>query len=742
MEIILKLDVDGNVCTTKKDDIIRINWFEFDYWRWNRVTGYYYNFFSPPNNYGDNLYYMWQWKSNDMKVYIPGRAEIIGNPWIKNDADQSVLFVDTLTERTEYFCVSEDSFFIPDSIILDVNSDLRNSNNGADYIIITHSKFKEVAQRLAEYRSSNLPLITNARVKIIDVQDIYDEFSFGLLDPLALKKFVKYAFNNWVSPSPNYVVLLGDMSFDYRGIYFSSRPNFIPSIMVQTPEYGQAPSDNEIVCVVGDDIVPDLAIGRLSCETVEEGNILVDKIINYPADNSKVWKENVLLMASGLNSQDETQFGFNDESLFLDDEYVIKNGFTSSKVFRYPNKPRHIPFQGEGPKIRSEFNRGAILANYYGHGGGAQWDLVFTNDDIYQLNNGGRLPMVVSVTCYTAHFDNQDIFGEKFNKVPGKGSIGFYGSSGLTWWQAGILINKELFKEILERRNYVFGLAVLKSKQSVPPSGFNGTQISLLTLLADPALELAFPKYPDFEIKSADLSIEPINPLKDDTVKVYLKFRNLGVTFPNDSVTVQVYENIVSPETKIGEFKRGSFGQNDSLEFSWIPKSAGLYTLIARINEVETLWEIDHSDNSASLDIAVFSFGKPNIVRPINGHFQTSDKIDFIFTDIGTLFGRNFSYLIEIDTSRSLSSNSKIISPVLSPLDGIVQWKSPSLAQGEYFWRATIYDVTDTNTSFINTFSITGSNGPGYFSQKEQLKNFQIQNMFYSGSSKKSSFEY
>lgn len=732
----IEIGCDGQICTTKKDDIVRVNWFEIDYWRLNYVNGKYYNFKSPPNDISDNLYYIYGWQSDKMKIYIPQRGAIVNNPYIVNDADKSVLFVDTINTRTEYFCASDDYYLLPDSIVFDKPSNLRDHNSAADYLIITHKDFNEVAQRLAAFRSSNLPRISNPRIKIVDIQDIYDEFSYGLLDPLALKRFVRYAFNNWTSPAPTYIVLLGDMSFDYRGVYFTSRQNFIPSITIQTPEYGQAPSDNEIVCVVGDDIVPDLAIGRLSCETVEEGNILVEKLINYPADNTKLWKENVLLMASGLNAQDETQFGFNDESLYLDDEYIIKNGFTSAKVFRYPNKPRHFPFQGEGPKIREEFNRGAILANYYGHGGGSQWDLVFTNDDIYQLNNGGRLPMVISVTCYTAHFDNQDIFGEKFNKVPGKGSIGFFGSSGLTWWQAGVFINKEMFKEILERRNYVFGLAVMKSKQAVPPSSFVGTQISLLTLLGDPAIELAFPKYPDFEIKSSDIIITPKNPLKDDTVKIFVKYRNLGVVFPEDSVLVQLYENSPNPENLIGEIKRGSFGQSDSVEMIWIPKRAGLYSIIARINEVDAIIEMDHSDNTASSDFAVFSFGKPNIVRPINGHFQTSDKIDFIFTDIGKLFGRNFSYFIEIDTSSTINSSSKIISPILDDVDGIVNWKSPSLSAGEYFWRATIYDETDTNTSFINIFSITNENGAGYFARQNHLRNFTTQNMFYSEVSK------
>ncbi len=35
-----------------------------------------------------------------------------------------------------------------------------------------------------------------------------------------------------------------------------------------------------IVTVSGNDLSPDIAIGRISCETMEEANLLVDKIIN------------------------------------------------------------------------------------------------------------------------------------------------------------------------------------------------------------------------------------------------------------------------------------------------------------------------------------------------------------------------------------------------------------------------------------------------------------------------------
>ena len=307
---------------------------------------------------------------------------------------------------------------------------------------------------LQHLETNNFPdeNIPNPRINVVDVQQIYDEFSFGLLEPKSLTEFVKYAFENWESPAPSYIVLLGDMSYDYRALLESSRPNFIPSIPYFTQQYGQAASDNLIVAVAGNDVAPDLAIGRLSIETVAEGNILLQKLADYPDDPTKPWKQNVLLLASGLSLQDEIQFGFNDASLFLGNTYVTPHGYTCLHMyFVFQVNQNTNPIREKDLKSEKKLIKVLSLVNYYGHGGGYQWDLVFTNDDIYLLENEGRLPVILSVTCYTAHFDNQDVFGEQFNKVPGKGSIGFYGSSGLTYWGVGTAINRELFDEIFNK---------------------------------------------------------------------------------------------------------------------------------------------------------------------------------------------------------------------------------------------------------------------------------------------------
>ena len=188
--------------------------------------------------------------------------------------------------------------------------------------------------------------IATPRIKVVDVDQIYNEFSYGLINPLALNSFAKYAYESWQSPAPQYIALMGDMSYDYRKIFPTSRPNFIPSPPYHATIYGQAPSDNAIVTVSGNDIIPDIALGRISCETMEEANLLVDKIINYPADATKEWKQNVLLLSSGLSAEDENQINFNDRNILLENSYLKPKELNPPKFLDIPINLNILPFQG------------------------------------------------------------------------------------------------------------------------------------------------------------------------------------------------------------------------------------------------------------------------------------------------------------------------------------------------------------------------------------------------------------
>lgn len=727
--------VRGDICQLVDNDEIRINWYEFEYWRNLKTAAN--NFIFKSCDTGVLRFWMFDWQRDNMKIYIPERNKIITNPNITNDQYNSVLFVDTTNTGTEYFCVADDYSLSVDSIIIDEPSNLRDVSNGADYIIITHTDFMSAAQELSEFRSADFPdtSITNVRIKVIDVKQIYDEFSYGLLNPYALRDFVKYAFENWQKPSPSYIVLLGDMSYDYRHLLVSSRPNFIPSIPYFATGYGQAASDNLIVCISGDDdVVPDLAIGRISCETIQEANTLINKLKKYPEDQTKAWRENSILLASGLDEEDENDKGFNDSSLLLGNTYIFPYGYTATYVFRYPTKPEHTPYFGEGPRMRDEINKGAALVNYYGHGGGLQWDLVFTDDDIDLLENTGRLPFVISVTCYTAHFDNQKIFGEHFNLKEDKGSIAFFGSSGLTYWGVGKAINNYIFNDFFVKRDFVVGKAILYAKNTVPSVGSYAIQLNLLTYLGDPVLKLAIPEHPDFVITSNDISITPENPLVNDTISVKIKYGNMGRIFPKDSVMIELFASSSDTNYQIGAIKRPSFEEQDSVTFTWVPVKGNLFQLTAQVNETEIIPEVDHSDNTTSKYFIVFNLSEPGILKPIDGFSTNESFVRFQFSDVGYYTDKGLTYFIEIDTSTGFT-NPLISSPGLKSSEPIVQWQSPDLLNGIYFWRARIYDGAQYgNWSAARSFTISENSRPGYFAHGKILNTFSRYNVNYSDS--------
>jgi hypothetical protein len=715
-------------------DEVRINWVEFDYYKNHKAKENNLYFQSSPGMLGPELFSLWNWKRNNINIYIPQRSEVIRNARNLQNQYYEYLFKDSLTEIQEYYCVADDYFLPVDSIRKDISSDLRNTNNNADYIIIYHANFLSAALRLAAFRQNNLAGYSSPRIKIVNVQDIYDEFSFGLQNPYALRDFCKYTFQNWQTPAPAYICLLGDMSWDYRNILPTSRPNFIASIPHQQIQYGEAVSDNDIVAFNNNSFIPQMAIGRLSCETLDEANVLIDKVINYPGDNSKDWKRNIFLIGGGETENDETEMRFNEASQSLQDNFIAPAGYMTSKIFCFPITPEQQLFKGTGPEIRTEFNKGCVVNNFYGHGGGSQWDLIFLNDDIYTLQNGNQMPMIFSVTCYTAHFDNQNVFGEQFIKVPGKGAIGFWGNTGLTFWSIGPQINQAVYKHIFNNSEFVVGDAIRDAKADFSSTDSQTSDhLALLSLLGDPALELALPKKPDFRIKSDGITIDPLFPLINNSLIIKLNIDNVGRKF-TDSVSVKINAYYSDTSFSLGYYYLKGFSLTDSLVIPWTPTKSGNVRLEVVINQDNLIDELDHSDNIASANYYIYSIQEPNIVKPINGFSTTQNKINITIADVGYYIGSDINYCIQIDTSNDFI-HPFLTDSLIKPNNALVKWQSPALIKGNYFWRVKLsVGNNSSNWSGIRSFGIKDSVHEGYYVEGSQLKTFDQNNMLFNDS--------
>jgi len=405
-------------------------------------------------------------------------------------------------------------FLRPDSVILDRPSHLASNAHHADYIMVAHERLKAAIEPLAEfYRKRGLA------VEVVDIQDVYDEFNYGVLHPRALKDFLSYAYHSWKPPAPRWVLLVGDASWDaknekhddsqYPAAAFSpshgtifaeidavhygpgaelKHRNLVPTWSYLTYD-GHAAGDNWFVSVDGEDDLPDMAVGRFPVTEPAEVTAIVDKTIRYQErPEFGPWRNRMLWITS-------EQPGFIQMSDQLADIFS-KEGFAPEKVYPPPDAAAGAHDQ---QRLREALDRGDLLVHFVGHGGRFIWRTgppdwqkhrdLFNLDDIDKLSVSDRLPVIVSMTCYSAPFDHPaaDSIGEKFLRVKDKGAVAVIAAS---WRNAPYrTMSEDVYRE-LTKGGQTLGEAVQKVKRKNTHREF----LEQYNLLGDPALVLAMPR--------------------------------------------------------------------------------------------------------------------------------------------------------------------------------------------------------------------------------------------------------
>ena len=156
--------------------------------------------------------------------------------WIDEfeEGNYRVTFEDRVDQPTTYFAADRITYSYIDKLVPAKTSDLKNPTNQADYIVISHTNFFDSIQPLVKYRESQ-----GMKVKIVDIDIIYDQFSHGLFNPNAIQKFLRYAYVNWRKPAPTFVLLVGDAHYDYKDQLFKSIVRITIKNIIYTPSLYQ-----------------------------------------------------------------------------------------------------------------------------------------------------------------------------------------------------------------------------------------------------------------------------------------------------------------------------------------------------------------------------------------------------------------------------------------------------------------------------------------------------------------------
>ncbi|MGB5420459.1 type IX secretion system sortase PorU [Algibacter sp.] len=512
-----------------------------------------------------------------------------------SDKNATVSFTSLLGVQKSFVAFSSSDYFSPK---IDSNKSINNQNikgtifqnnvgvfQDIDYIIIAPNNMVNQAERLAQINRNQYSL----NVKVLGLDEIYNEFSSGNQDIGAIRNMVKYVYDNASTPENRikYLCLFGDGSYDYKD-RISNNTNIVPSwysynsfslatSFISDDFYGMM-DDNEGTMVSNDKL--DIAVGRILADTPQQATELVDKIESYYIKEAfGSWRNNIVVVSDDNDSKllGELQSTTND----------IGDLITQEKPFLNVVKIHTDAFQQESsaggdryPKVTnaivSAMDNGALVVNYFGHGGedGLAEERILLKTDIEELRNFCKLNCFVTVTCEFTRFDNplRQTAGEFSFWNKDAGAIGLITTTRQVFVNFGITFNEELGQYLFSYNDddtygdneYPTMAEALRLAKNDPLISGN-SQKSLVFFIGDPAMKLAFPKP---SVRLTKINDNPIETATD-TLKAlsYVKLSgevtdeagNLLSNY-NGTLSTTIYDKVINRQTLANDGIRDGSG--------------------------------------------------------------------------------------------------------------------------------------------------------------------------------------
>jgi hypothetical protein len=306
---------------------------------------------------------------------------------------------------------------------------------GVDWIAITVNQFVPQASRLKNWRENHIRGITSPQAQVIEIDDIYDNFSYGVRDPSAIKRFLYWTQENW-EPPVSYVLLFGDGSYDDKNLTGIGKTSFIPIHTEGTTVYQSAgyltsnPSWDSWFVNFNEDTreVPDIPIGRVTASNVSEGKEWVDKLIDYEKSTGD-WRMKAILLADDAIKSDHSVVGEISHTTLME----TLSDFLPDWIYRDKIYLMEYPMSGSGTKPAAQeahlksMSEGALVGFYLGHGNLTQLtdEKVVQIEDINHFSNWRKTPFYYFGSCDVGYFErpNQNCIGGYSNLYKDGGNI-------------------------------------------------------------------------------------------------------------------------------------------------------------------------------------------------------------------------------------------------------------------------------------------------------------------------------
>jgi Peptidase family C25 len=389
------------------------------------------------------------------------------------------------------------------------NQNLRKSVT-PHLLIVSAGQWQKQAQNLANFRKQNDGL----EALVVTTQQVYNEFSSGQPDPTAIRDFAKYLYDN----QPNqlqYLLLFGDASFDFK----NNNQN-VPKYQLATfvPTYESRESAHPVLSFSSDDYFGflennegewkedyndthtlDIGVGRLPVKTLEEAQVVVNKLIRYGSKRTHGrWRQRVAFVADdgdgNLHQEDVEALSkqIMRQTTVYDLNKILVDAFPQIIT---PNTQR-APMANAA--IDKAVNEGVLILNYTGHGSESVWadEQILTLQSIFNWRNLDNMPLMVTATCEFGRYENPAVVSGAELAVlsPRGGAIAMLTTARPVYANTNYLLNVAFYNAVFQPINNSMPRLgdVMRLTKNNSSSGVLNRNF---TLLGDPSLRLNYPDY-------------------------------------------------------------------------------------------------------------------------------------------------------------------------------------------------------------------------------------------------------
>jgi len=349
---------------------------------------------------------------------------------------------------------------------------LSNPRRQADFLIITDLEHFPNARDYAEQRRQR-----GLSTVVADLPQIYREFGHGRKDPAAIRNFIGFAFHRWAEPRPRFVLLLGDGSKTPK----TASGNDLLPVKMGPGSYSWTSRDQWFASVDGDDLIPDLALGRLPFTQAAELDAYQDKVRRWElSPHNASWKKRNLLVS------DRPDLAGNFSQTLLDLKTAHFRGLETTTAFL-----EDVPEATAHARLMNAFEAGTGWIMYNGHGLADSW----ANNNLFNRDHAAEVraalpPIVTALACSTGSFQNDEPSISEALITNPHGAVAVMASTSPISNFTSNFLGTGLFRGAFEENLPTLGEALWQGRRRLAKSASASQALQFFQLIGDPTLQI------------------------------------------------------------------------------------------------------------------------------------------------------------------------------------------------------------------------------------------------------------